>query len=648
MPTLPVPVNSPLHADLIRRIESRMKIALRENMNRHDIWRQAEERCLAFLPESSADQVRRNKRENQGTPTFTTIQIPYSYGLLMSAHTYWTSVFFARNPVHQFSGRHGEAERQVLAVEALTAYQVETGGMLGPYYIWMYDAGKYGCGILGHYWCKETLSFGQLVEMPDENGKPQLYQTTQELPGYQGNRSYNVAPFDFVHDPRVALKHFQKGEFVAVRCRIGWNEVIRRQKQGYYNENLKLLKHSQPMTGSDTLGSSVLQRPQFSTFIYDQDTEGHPAGFVGWEFYADLVPSEWGLGNTNFPQKWCFTITDDYKYIIGATPIGYWHCQFPFDVLEPEVEGYGIYSRGVPEIMSGIQNTIDWLLNTHFFNVRAALNNQFIVDPSKLVIKDVKRGGPGFVWRIRPEAYGTDLTKMFTQVPVNDVTRAHLADFQQMLGVGERTLGINDQIMGSMNAGGRKTATEVRTTTGFGINRLKTMCEYMSATAFSPHAQKLLQTSQQYYDSTAKMRIVGNLAQEAGMNFMNVSPESIAGFYDFVPVDGVLPIDRMAQANLWKELMAGLRMMPPQIAMEYDWSRIFAWVAQLGGLKNISQFKIQMVPDQQLAMQAQAGNVIPMPQRPNLPSPTMASPGNSASTQAGLDALGSSDAGSGY
>jgi hypothetical protein len=648
MPTLPVPFNSPLHANLVRRLESRLKLAIAENTKRHDVWRQAEERCLAYLPESSADQVRRNKRENQGTPTFTTIQIPYSYGLLMSAHTYWTSVFFARNPVHQFSGRHGEAERQVLAVEALTAYQVETGGMLGPYYIWMYDAGKYGCGILGHYWCKETLSFGQLVEMPDATGKPVLYQTTQELPGYQGNRSYNVAPFDFLHDPRVALKNFQRGEFCAVRCRQGWNEVIRRQKQGYYNDNLKLLQHTQPMTGSDTQGSSVLIRPQFATFIYDDDDVGHPAGFVGWEVYVDLIPSEWGLGNTNFPQKWCFTITDDYRFIIGATPIGYWHCQFPFDVLEPEVEGYGIYSRGVPEIMAGIQNTIDWLLNTHFYNVRASLNNQFIVDPSKLVIKDVKRGGPGFVWRIRPEAYGTDLTKMFTQVPVNDVTRAHLADFQQMLGVGERTLGINDQIMGTMNTGGRKTATEVRTTTGFGINRLKTMCEYMSATAFSPHAQKLLQTSQQYYDSTAKMRIVGNLAQEAGMNFMEVSPESITGFYDFVPVDGVLPIDRMAQANLWKELMAGLRMMPPQIAQEYDWSRIFAWVAQLGGLKNISQFKIQMVPDQQLAMQAQQGNVIPMPQRPGIPSPSMASPGNSASTQAGLDALGQENAGSGY
>jgi hypothetical protein len=40
----------------------------------------------------------------------------------------------------------------------------------------------------------------------------------------------------------------------------------------------------------------------------------------------------------------------------------------------------------------------------------------------------------------------------------------------------------------------------------------------------------------------------------------------------------------MAQANLWKEMMGNLRMMPPQVVMQYDWSRIFARVAQLAGL----------------------------------------------------------------
>jgi hypothetical protein len=163
----------------------------------------------------------------------------------------------------------------------------------------------------------------------------------------------------------------------------------------------------------------------------------------------------------------------------------------------------------------------------------------------------------------------------------------------------------------------------------------------MSATGFAPHAQKLVQSSQQFYDTEAKLRRVGSFALEAGQEFLNVSPEDIQGFFDLVPVDGTLPIDRMAQANLWKEIMAGVRMMPPQVAMSYDWTRIFAWTAQLAGLRNINQFKVQVVPDQQLAAQAQQGNVIPMrpPGASGALPPSGAAPGNAASTAAGLNAL---------
>jgi hypothetical protein len=290
------------------------------------------------------------------------------------------------------------------------------------------------------------------------------------------------------------------------------------------------------------------------------------------------------------------------------------HGRFPFSIAEPEVEGYAAESRGIPEIVAPLQNTMDWLVNSHFYNVRAALNNQFIVDPSKLVLKDVEAGEPGFIWRLRPEAFGTDIRSIFTQVPVTDVTRTNMQDLQQMFGLGERTLGINDQIMGVLNTGGRKTATEVRTAAGFGTNRLKTNTEYMSAMAFSHHSQKLVQNSQQFYDAQMKLKIVGDLAMGAGPGFIQVSPDIIMGFFNFVTVDGTLPVDRTAQANLWKDMMSNLRMMPPQVAMGFDWVKIFTWVGSLAGLKNINQFKIQVAqPGMDMTNQVQAGNVIPMP-----------------------------------
>lgn len=640
MPSLKIPKESPLHQKLVKRISSRIALGLQSQQDNHGEWQKAENNTLAYIPESEADAVRRGKRENKGEQRYTTIQIPYTYAVLMSAHTYLTSVFFARAPVHQFNGRHGEGEMQVQAMEALISYQTDVGQMLVPYYIWLYDATKYGIGWLGTYWDRQKLHYGSIVEMQGPDGKTGIYQTTQEIEGYQGNCAYNISPWDFVSDPRVPVKNFQKGEFCAARIRLGWHQILRRKDQGYYNENIDRIGENAGASERSS-SESALNRADFSKFKLE-DFDGtndikHPSGGVFWEFYVELVPSEWGVGNTNFPQKWCFTITEDYGTIVGAQPLGMVHCQFPFDNLESEVEGYGVYTRGTPKILEGVQNTVDWLVNSHFYNVRQTLNNQFIADPSKLVIKDVKNSGPGFVWRLRPEAYGSDLDKIFKQIPVQDVTRTHMTDVQMLFGLGERITGVNDQIMGALTGGSRKTATEVRTTTSFGVNRLKTITEYMSAMGMAPHAQKLVQNSQQFYDATAKVRRVGSFALEAGEAFLSVSPQDIQGFYDLVPVDGTLPIDRMAQANLWKEIMIGSTRMPPQIQMGYDWGRIFAWAASIGGLKNINQFKIKVLgPGQEptgVPMLPPGGNVVPGPGRVPI-----AAPGNSASTAAGLNA----------
>src|SRR5262249_38318878 len=155
-------------------------------------------------------------------------------------------------------------EQQTQALEALIGYQVEVGEFMGPYYIWLYDMGKYGLGIIGEYWDRRKLHIGQLVEMPDEKGQPALFQTTQELPGYTGNCIYNVSPWDFLPDPRVPVKRFQDGEFVACRVRMGWNRVVERMDAGYYvPEQVALLKNKQPVDRARSDASSVLYRPMF-------------------------------------------------------------------------------------------------------------------------------------------------------------------------------------------------------------------------------------------------------------------------------------------------------------------------------------------------------------------------------------------------
>lgn len=628
--TREIPKGSPLHQKIIAMLTARIRFAERSRSRQVEKWQKAEELALGFIQESDMDAQRRVNREQTGTPRYTTLQVPYSYALLMAAHTYLTSVFFSRTPVHQFAARHGEAEMQVRAVEALIGYQVEIGQMLVPYYIWLYDAMKYGIGIIHTYWLDEVVQFSQIAEQVDPiSGKSSKLQSAIEIPGYRGNKLMNVSPFDFFTDPRFPTYRFQEGEYCARRFVLGWNEMVRRRNLGYYMNTEFITSRFAP-SQLINIGSSALVRPEIPGFILDAEDQGHPMAFYAYEVYVDLIQKEWGLGDSEYPEKWVFTITGDLSLLIGAQPHGAAHGKFPFDVMVGEIEGYGLWTRGTPEIVRDVQNTVDWLVNTHFYNVRAALNNQFIIDPSKIVVRDAEDGGPGFIYRLRPEAYGSDIKSFFHQVEVKDVTQTHIKDMETMLDIGERVTGINDQMFGALSQGGRKTATEVRTSTGFGVNRQKTMSEYMSAMGMSPHAQKLVQQSQQWYEDSFELRIMGDLAAD-GQRFIRVDPGMIAGFFDLVPVDGTLPIDRMAMANLWQQLMTNLRNIPP-LMQQLDLFKLFAYVGNLMGLRNVNQFRIQVSPDQMLMQQAQAGNVVPL--RPGPPQGTNNVGGTSP---AGLD-----------
>lgn len=612
-------VSPELSTFLLQRLTSRIKYSESKKADRMKQWQKAEDAALAFLPETDDDSLRRADREGRGNPRYTTIQIPYSYATMMTAHTYMTSVFFARSPVHQFSGRHGETEQQVSAQEALTSYQVESGRHLVPYYIWLYDAGKYGLGILGDYWCNETKQYSavQTMEILGPDGLPvpgskKKIQQTFTSAGFVGTKVYNVSVFNWGHDPRFPAYRFQEGEYCWAKKTVAWSEIITRMYQGYYMKDAvgKLPKKS-PQAAGINQGSSQLVRPDSFTQTDTGDQElSHPTSVDIFEIYVELIQKEWRLGNSEIPEKWVFTLSADFGTLLGVEPFGEAHCEFPFNVIETEIEGYGLFSRGIPEIIEPIQNTMDWLINTHFYNVRAALNNQFVIDPSKIVIDDAEDGGPGFIYRMRPEAYGSDIRASFFQVPVQDMTRAHLTDMDIVQTLGERITGINEQMFGGISKS-RTTATEVRTSTGFGVNRLKTITEYISAMGISPFASRMIARNQQFYDGTKKFRIVGDLAKMAGAGFMDVSPQDLAGNYDFVPVDGALPVDRMAMATLWQNIMAQMRNYPALLA-QFDIGKVFTYVAQLGGIRNIDQFKIQVVPDGMLQMAAQAGNVVPM------------------------------------
>lgn len=600
---------TPEHDKLRDAVRARFRMSQRKMTLRHNAWREAEDLYLSYVPEKD-EEAKRKAKQKTGEVTFSKVVIPYSYATLLTAHTYWANVFLSRTPVLQYTARHGEGNMKVQALEALIDYQISVGRMLIPLYLWLLDAGKYGLGIVGHYWTEETSVVSEMMEVEQtyfgiRTGKFKRQLTSRKVRGYSGNRLFNVRPYDFYPDPRVSIANFQDGEFCARLVEVGWNS-LKKSSEEYFN--LDRLKESRANGELDrTVGSSQIELPDKTSSYYVEGESGkHPDNYSIVEMVWDLIPAEWGLGDSTYPEKWILTLGEQ-DVLIGCRPQGLDHDRYPYNVMSYEMDGYSHTVRGMLEVIAPLARTLDWLINSHMFNVRKALNDQLIVDPSRVVMKDILDGGPGKIIRINPMAYGTDVRAAISQVPVVDFTRQNISDAQLIMEMIQRVVGVTDNIMGMVNASGRKTATEVRTSTSFGVNRLKTFAEYNSSLAWAPMSQALVQNTQQFFDAEQQFKVAGDLLR-GDPQFLMIRPEDIQGFYDFVPVDGTLPVDRFAQANLWKEILLGISQMP-QIATQYDVAGIFSWMAQLAGLKNITQFKL--APDQMVQQMAQAGNLVP-------------------------------------
>ena len=617
---------SELHRKIVNEVRFRVQFSDRKFISKREKWREADDAMVAYVPSSEADTVRANKRKEQGKPAYTTIKIPYSYGVAMSLHAYLVAVFLSRSPVFQFEGLHGEGEQQIMALEALHHYQYKIG-MMGPeFFSWLYDCVKYGVGCVGDYWQKTIRAVCEIVPQIDPNtGEVVGYeQVTERVLGYTGNTLFLVPPYDMIPDPRVALRNVQKGEFFGTRQRLSWQTVKERQAQGYYTNVDKIDPHILPNFPTDRdrdTDSRSIERPtedlyDIGTMSFNDGDEARTPHVVPvYEMFMNIVPSEYRLDNSDYPCKWVFTVTADFKTVIGAAPFGARHTEFPYNVLEMEMDANALVNRGIMEITGDLNNTLDWLFNSRQYNVRASLNNLFVVDPQRIVTKDVTNPLPGGLIRRRP-GISTSGDTGIEQLRIQDVTGSNVSDMQLVNFIGEQTHGIGPILQGASTPGTRKTATQARGELASGTSRAKIIAEYMSCSGIATLGRHMVANSQQYYDASMKLRIVGSLAELAGPRFMQVDPSSISGHYDFMPVDGALPLDRFAQLNTWKEIMFGMGKFPA-LLMQYDVGKIFAWVAQLGGIRNLNNFRIQPTEQGLLQQQLQQGDVVPLGENSN-------------------------------
>jgi len=80
--------------------------------------------------------------------------------------------------------------------------------------------------------------------------------------------------------------------------------------------------------------------------------------------FIDLIPKDWKLGASEYPEKWLFSVASD-ALVIKAKKLGLTHNMYPISVIAPDSDGYTSTPVSRIEVLHGLQGTLDWLFNCY-------------------------------------------------------------------------------------------------------------------------------------------------------------------------------------------------------------------------------------------------------------------------------------------
>jgi hypothetical protein len=603
MPIHRLSPNSELHAKVLNMLRQRIEASEEKMSQFYSRWRTNERALQAYitLPDYSKQIDQMNKEGRP--PQVVEIQVPYIFAAVHTMVTYMMHTFGGRKPIFQLATYKREWTDNARAMEIVLQYNADHTRLLRHMYQWFWHSFTYGVGIIRTNWKNERATRTRWVDMPRFSafgvkfGNKKMPIREDKLI-YSGNETACIDPFLFFPDPRVPMHEVnRKGEFVFWRTFTGYHQLKSMEFNGtymYVDAAKKTLPYSR--WSVDSSESARALRAEGEGIAGLQTTDKRLEDFYQVdEGTVTIIPKAWGLGESNRPEKWLFTILNKDQ-IVRAEPLEADHDMHPVAVLEPYSTGPSFGSICAVDVLKPIQDLMSWLVNSHMENVRTVLNNMFVVDPQAIELQDLKDPGAGKIIRLKMAAYGRDVRTALNQLPVQDVTRGHLADLQLMMTLGHLFLGINENLMGLQDSGGRKTATEVRTAGESGASRMASLARIISAQGMVDLVTQMVVNIQQRTDEEFLLEVLGEMGKEIGLK---ITPDKLSGDFHYPIHDGTLPLDRVALMEVWKELAISIAQ-DPELRQTFSLPRIVEYIAELGGARNIDQFKLQVVPPGQM------------------------------------------------
>lgn len=581
-------------------------------------WDRIEQEYRAYRPVDDEDRDSLVKNNVQK------IIVPIQFATVQTMLTFMMEVFTALKPVLRVRGTDPATKKKARVMEVCLDYDYRNNRGYFTLYQWFLNAFRYGYGIIENSWTTREVLRKILSEGP--SGSIMLEGKEFTVPGQMTIKNDWFTTFEgnswrirdnrrWFPDPRVNLSNFQQGEFCGVRDTIHAHDLRTLEQKGlFFNTEFVSGTPYSSWRETDARGhDNERSRVSGDHFAHDlQDAKKHGMQ-VNEEVYIRIIPEEYGLSNEDRPEVWVFNLING-STIVRAEPSPF--TRFPYEIVENYPDVLAFMSQGVLELTAPLAQHISFLFNSHMANIRKAINDMLLVDPSRIDLRDLLDPRAGKLIRLLPLAYGTDPAQAVKQLAVTDVTRGHVEDGKMLLDLWMRITGNSDAMFGQISSS-RRTAFELGGVFKMGASRMKTTADLFSAQGVAPLTEQMALLRQENMSMEQFMEIGGATALSLGVHpeevvegFLKVRRDHLSGVFSYPAEEGVLPQDRVKAAELLEKAFNTVSR-SPILPMIFDPIGIFQEMMRQSGYHNIDEFMNKAVrAEAQMMNMQQIGDML--------------------------------------
>lgn len=600
------------HKKLVDMIMRRARESAEVISERFESWNAIDQTMTTYIDLTESEE--RVQDDDHRKPV--SIVFPYTYAILETVLGYLLSAYM-QDPIFRYEGKSGEDTIGAMLLELVVASHCKHSKSILNFHTQFRDSLCYGFGIVGTRWDVEKGYKIVKNEEVDFYGNTTVSKSKEVGTVFEGTTLFNIDPYLSLPDPNCPIGNAQQGEMFGWMEKTNLMALLDEEKNGKELFNVRYLKHVQnKFTTIYNTDDSNRNKKAGHSQPSRNSTVFNSLDVIS--FNIKLIPNDWGLGNSQYPELWKFRVACD-SVLIEAKPIKLIHNKIPIGIMAPDFDGYSTTPISRMETLYGLQHTLDWMFNAHVANVRKAINDTLIVDPYLINVKDLANGKPGGIIRTRKPAWGRGVQGAVMQLAVNDITQGHMADSGVIRNAMDKVSGISSYMTGDLRDSGpdRLTGKEFQGTQQGGYTRMERIARIIGVQSFEDIGMQFASNVQQFMSEEAYVKTVGRYEEDLVKIFgadrtsnhrMKVDPMDLLINYDVVVRDGSIPGSNFSSS--WGRLFEIISA-SEELQQEFDLPRIFMHIAENSGAKNVHDFvKVKQMPDDQVGEQVQKGNMI--------------------------------------